>query len=226
MATVKNPKWKLAAGTEGAISVKGGAYPVRGTGVGGGKVRGEVAGTVKVRRAEKVKQAAKEVTKPKRQKRAIEGSRVHYPSPNKPAGGRDRVYKGDIGRKKAVDKTFEKLNKARDSKAVAKKKEQRKVDASIKRMLERKGQKEGRWSALGKPLDLKNVRKAKSPIKIPTDAKVAAGAGVGVAVGYGLSKKKKSPVVIKKKSPVAKKNLRMDRVGKPSRYTSLKKRKG
>ena len=43
MATVKMPKWKKATGTEGAISVKGGAYPVKGTGVGGGKVRGEVS---------------------------------------------------------------------------------------------------------------------------------------------------------------------------------------
>jgi len=43
MATVKKPKWKKATGSEGAISVKGGAYPVKGTSVGGGKVRGEVS---------------------------------------------------------------------------------------------------------------------------------------------------------------------------------------
>ena len=43
MATVKKPKWKKATGSEGAISVKGGAYPVKGTGVGGGKVRAEVS---------------------------------------------------------------------------------------------------------------------------------------------------------------------------------------
>jgi len=178
------------------------------------------------RRAAKVKQAAKEVTNPKKRLKPIKGSRVRYPSPlNKPAGGRDRVYIGGIGRKKAVDKTFEKLNKARDSKAVAKKQEQGKVDAGIKRMLKRKGQKEGRWSALGKPLDWKkNVRKNKTPTKISVP-KYIAGISVAAGAGYLSGRKKKSPVVIKKKSPVAKKTLRMDRVGKPSRYTSLKKRK-
>ena len=43
MSEVKKPKWKKATGTEGAISVKGGAYPVKGTSVGRGKVRGEVS---------------------------------------------------------------------------------------------------------------------------------------------------------------------------------------
>ena len=43
MAKVKQPKWKKALGTEGAISVKSGAYPVKGTGIGGRKVRGEVS---------------------------------------------------------------------------------------------------------------------------------------------------------------------------------------
>ena len=45
------------------------------------------------RRAAKVKEAAKAVTKPKRQRsgKLMKGSRVQYPSPNKPTGGRTGI---------------------------------------------------------------------------------------------------------------------------------------
>ena len=57
------------------------------------KTRKTKAGKTEVSQArkEKVQKAAKEVTKPKKRLKAIKGSRVNYPSPNKPAGGRTGI---------------------------------------------------------------------------------------------------------------------------------------
>ena len=59
------------------------------------KTRKTKAGKTEVSQArkDKVKQAAKEVTKPKRQRsgKLMKGSRVQYPSPNKPTGGRTGI---------------------------------------------------------------------------------------------------------------------------------------
>ena len=191
------------------------------------KTRKTKAGKTEVSQArkDKVKQAAKEVTKPKRQRsgKLMKGSRVQYPSPNKPAGGRTKVVSDAAARVRARNEKLEKQGKiTKKHKAVLPilKKARARVDANATTV-------RGSKATTVKPVDWKNVRKNKKP-RIHTSAKVAAGVVAGAFAEKYVSKKikKKAPVVIKKKSPVAKKKLRMDKIGKPSRYTTLKKRKG
>ena len=193
------------------------------------------------RRAAKVKEAAKAVTKPKRQRsgKLMKGSRVQYPSPNKPAGGRTKVVSDAAARVRARNEKLEKQGKiTKKHKAVLPilKKARARVDANATtvrgskattRVITKEQRRKQIEKTIGKPVDWKNVRKNKKP-RIHTSAKVAAGVVAGAFAEKYVSKKikKKAPVVIKKKSPVAKKKLRMDKIGKPSRYTTLKKRKG
>ena len=72
-------------------------------------------------RKEKVQQAAKEVTKLKRQNRTIKGSRVNYPSPNKPAGGRTKVVSDAAARVRARNEKLEKLGKSWESPGTSRK---------------------------------------------------------------------------------------------------------
>ena len=194
MAIVKKPKWKKATGSEGAISVKGGAYPVRGTGVGGGKVRGEVSSSA--RKVDKLTDGRWKKVNGVWEKKATAAS---------PLGKKQRIQRAIEASKKK-----EKIANLKKRVGVIK------TDVNNLAIRQKKALAERR-----KLIDMKNVVKAKTPIKIPTSTKVAAGAAAGVAVGYGLSKKKKSPVtkvIKKKKSPVVKKKLRMDRIGKPSQW--------
>jgi len=195
MATVKQPKWKKATGTEGAISVKGGAYPVRDTGVGGGKVRGEVSKSA--RKVDKLTDG---------RWKKVDGVWKQKATAASPVGKKQRILK-------AIEAKNVKIANLKARVGNIKTEVNNLASRQKKILAERR-----------KLIDMKNVVKAKSPVKISTSEKVAVGVAAGAAVGYVVAKKKKSPVVIKKKSPVVKKkkNLRIDRTGKPSRYTTLK----
>ena len=191
MAIVKKPKWKKATGSEGAISVKGGAYPVRGTGVGGGKVRGEVSSSA--RKVDKLTDGRWKKVNGVWEKKATAAS---------PLGKKQRIQRAIEASKKK-----EKIANLKKRVGVIK------TDVNNLAIRQKKVLAERR-----KLIDMKNVVKAKTPSKIVDSAKVAAiGAGL-VTAGYAIPKKKKSSVVKKKKSPVVKKKLRMDKIGKPSQW--------
>jgi hypothetical protein len=128
MATVKQPKWKRATGTEGAISVKGGAYPVR-------KGKGVM--------------------------------------------GKGGYRKGEVSQANAHIKRLQ-LQKTKQTSAI-KIRNQKIVKL------------EAKLDQAARGVMLKNVRKARSPIKIPTSAKVAGGAVAGALAEKYISKKKKGP---------------------------------